>query len=160
MDNMCIVERHARPHQSVLFMSDLNCQHELMITTTCIDMMITCQKWPSVEVRKERSKCKYRDLSSYNSLQTTSSDSMFHGCLLTVATMLLGVCVIDAFYIFDLLVVDYVASDRDLMKCSSSLHVDLVDIGASDHLLLWAELGKVRKAKKLIVKNQLYINGE
>ena len=69
MDNMCIVERHARPHQSVLFMSDLNRQHELMITTTCIDVMITCQKLPLVEVREERSKCKYRDLSSYNSLQ-------------------------------------------------------------------------------------------
>ena len=26
-------------------------------------------------------------------------------------------------------IVDYVASDRDLLKCSSSLHVDSVDIG-------------------------------
>ena len=33
-------------------------------------------------------------------------------------------------------IVDYVASDRDLLKCSSSLHVDSVDIGTSDHLLL------------------------
>ena len=54
MDNMCIVERHARPHQSVLFMSDLNGQHELMITTTCIvNVMITCQLWPSVEGKKD-----------------------------------------------------------------------------------------------------------
>ena len=44
-------------------------------------------------------------------------------------------------------IVYYVASDRDLLKCSSSLHVDSVDIGTSDHLLLWVELGKVRKAK-------------
>ena len=35
------------------------------------------------------------------------------------------------------LIVDYVASNRDLLKCSSSLRVDSVDIVTSDHLLLW-----------------------
>ena len=53
-------------------------------------------------------------------------------------------------------IVDYVASDRDLLKCSSSLHVDSVDIGTSDHLLLWVELGKVRKAKISKRKRVIY----
>ena len=53
-------------------------------------------------------------------------------------------------------IVDNVASDRDLLKCSSSLHVDLVDIGTSDHLLLWVELGKVRKAKNSNRKKVIY----
>ena len=34
-------------------------------------------------------------------------------------------------------IVDYVASDRHLMSCSSFVHVDSSDIGSSDHLLLW-----------------------
>ena len=33
-------------------------------------------------------------------------------------------------------IVDYVASDRHLMSCSSFVHVDSTDIGSSDHLLL------------------------
>ena len=33
-------------------------------------------------------------------------------------------------------IVDYVASDRDLLNCSSSVHVDSVDIGTSDHFVL------------------------
>ena len=37
-----------------------------------------------------------------------------------------------------------IASDRDLLKFSSSLHVESVDIRTSDHLLLWVELGKVQ----------------
>ena len=54
-------------------------------------------------------------------------------------------------------IVDYVASDRDLLKCSSSLHVDSVDIGTSDHLLLWrVELRKVRKAKNSKRKRVIY----
>ena len=51
---------------------------------------------------------------------------------------------------------DYVTSDRDLLKCSSSLHVDSVDTGTSDHLLLWVELGKVRKAKNSKRKRVIY----
>ena len=51
---------------------------------------------------------------------------------------------------------DYVASDRDLLKCSSSLRVDSVDIGTSDHLLLWVELGKVRKSKNSKRKRVIY----
>ena len=42
-------------------------------------------------------------------------------------------------------IVDFVTSDRHLMSCSSFVHVDSTDIGSSDHLLLWAELGKVKK---------------
>ena len=53
-------------------------------------------------------------------------------------------------------IVDYVALDRDLLKCSTSLHVDSVDIGTSDHLLLWVELGKVRKAKNSKRKRVIY----
>ena len=44
-------------------------------------------------------------------------------------------------------IVDYVASDRHLMSCSSFVHVDSADIGSSDHLLLWVELGKVKKPR-------------
>ena len=44
-------------------------------------------------------------------------------------------------------IVDYVASDRHLVNCSSFVHVDFADIGSSDHLLLWVELGKVKKPR-------------
>ena len=44
-------------------------------------------------------------------------------------------------------IVDYVASDRHLMSCSSFVHVGSADIGSSDHLLLWVELGKVKKPR-------------
>ena len=44
-------------------------------------------------------------------------------------------------------IVDYVASDRHLMSCSSFVHVDSADIGSSDHLLLWVELGKVKNPR-------------
>ena len=44
-------------------------------------------------------------------------------------------------------IVDYVASDRHLMSCSSFVHVDSTDVGSSDHLLLWVELGKVKKPR-------------
>ena len=44
-------------------------------------------------------------------------------------------------------IVDYVASDRHLMSCSNFVHVDSADIGSSDHLLLWVELGKVKKPR-------------
>ena len=53
-------------------------------------------------------------------------------------------------------IVDYVASDRDLLKCFSSLHVDSVDIGTSDHLLLRVKLDKVRKAKSSKRKRVIY----
>ena len=33
------------------------------------------------------------------------------------------------------------------MSCSSFVHVDYADIGSSDHLLLWVELGKVKKPR-------------
>ena len=33
------------------------------------------------------------------------------------------------------------------MSCSSFVHVDSTDIGSSDHLLLWVELGKVKKPR-------------
>ena len=38
----------------------------------------------------------------------------------------------------------------------SSLHMDSVDIGTSDHLLLWVQLGKVRKAKSSKRKSVIY----
>ena len=41
-------------------------------------------------------------------------------------------------------IVDYVASDRHLISCSSFVHVDSADIGFSDHLLLWVELDFLR----------------
>ena len=44
-------------------------------------------------------------------------------------------------------IVDYVASDRHLTSCSSFVHVDSADNGSSDHLLLWVELGKVKKPR-------------
>ena len=46
-------------------------------------------------------------------------------------------------------IVDYVASDRDLLKCSSSLHVDS----------LWVELGKVRKTKSS-KRKRVFTSGE
>ena len=46
--------------------------------------------------------------------------------------------------------------DRDLLKCSSSLRENSVDIGTSDHLLLWLELGKVRKTKNSKRKRVIY----
>ena len=44
-------------------------------------------------------------------------------------------------------IVDYVASNRDLLKCSSSLHVDSRYLNIRSPFVM-VELGKVRKAKK------------
>jgi endonuclease/exonuclease/phosphatase family metal-dependent hydrolase len=40
-------------------------------------------------------------------------------------------------------VVDYVVTDVQLMRESGVVQVDITDIGASDHLLVWLELGWV-----------------
>ena len=56
-------------------------------------------------------------------------------------------------------IVDYVASDRDLLKCFGSLHMDSVDIGTSDYLFY--RLSKVKKGKLKVAKGkELYTIGE
>ena len=55
--------------------------------------------------------------------------------------------------------IDYVITDKALMKESSSVFVGRTDIGSSDHYLVWFELGRnfVRVGKK---QGTFYISGE
>ena len=39
-------------------------------------------------------------------------------------------------------IIDYIITDKALMKESSDLFVDKTDIGSSDHYLVWFELGR------------------
>ena len=39
-------------------------------------------------------------------------------------------------------VIDYIITDTQLMKESGVVQVDSTDIGASDHFLVWLELGR------------------
>ena len=43
------------------------------------------------------------------------------------------------------LVIDYITTDAQLMKESGVIQVDSTDIGASDHFLVWIELGRTKK---------------
>ena len=51
-------------------------------------------------------------------------------------------------------VIDYVITDSQLMKESGVVQVDSTDIGASDHFLVWIELGRttkcIKKGKRVI----------
>ena len=53
-------------------------------------------------------------------------------------------------------VIDYVIADNQLMRESGVVQVDRTDIGASDHYLVWLELGRTtkhsRKGKRVIRK--------
>ena len=42
-------------------------------------------------------------------------------------------------------VIDYVIADNQLMRESGVVQVDRTDIGASDHYLVWLELGRTTK---------------
>ena len=56
-------------------------------------------------------------------------------------------------------VIDYVIADNQLMRESGVVQVDRTDIGASDHYLVWLELGRTtkhsRKGKCVIRKWRL-----
>ena len=56
-------------------------------------------------------------------------------------------------------VIDYVLADNQLMRESGVVQVDRTDIGASDHYLVWLELGRTtkhsRKGKRVIRKWRL-----
>ena len=56
-------------------------------------------------------------------------------------------------------VIDYVIADNQLMRESGVVQVDRTDIGASDHNLVWLELGRTtkrsRKGKRVIRKWRL-----
>ena len=45
--------------------------------------------------------------------------------------------------------IDYIITDYTLMKDSSPLYVDQSDIGSSDHYLVWLELGRIAKHKRV-----------
>ena len=45
-------------------------------------------------------------------------------------------------------VIDYVITDAQLMAVSGNVHVDITDIGCSDHFLVWVELGRTAKNSK------------
>ena len=45
-------------------------------------------------------------------------------------------------------VIDYVLADNQLMRESGVVQVDRTDIGASDHYLVWLELGRTTKHRK------------
>ena len=51
-------------------------------------------------------------------------------------------------------VIDYIITDTQLMKESGVVQVDSTDIGASDHFLVWLELGRttkcIKKGKRVI----------
>ena len=51
-------------------------------------------------------------------------------------------------------VIDYIITDTQLMKESGAVQVDCTDIGASDHFLVWLELGRttkcIKKGKRVI----------
>ena len=53
-------------------------------------------------------------------------------------------------------IIDYIITDRALMKESSNVFVDSTDIGSSDHYLVWFELGRNfgksrKKARRIFV---------
>ena len=45
-------------------------------------------------------------------------------------------------------VIDYIIADAQLLEVSRNVHVDGTDIGSSDHLLVWMELGQASKTSK------------
>ena len=45
-------------------------------------------------------------------------------------------------------IIDYIITDAQLLEVSGNVHVDGTDIGSSDHLLVWMELGRASKASK------------
>ena len=45
-------------------------------------------------------------------------------------------------------IIDYIITDAQLLKVSGNVHVDGTDIGSSDHLLVWMELGRASKTSK------------
>ena len=54
-------------------------------------------------------------------------------------------------------IIDYIITDRALMKESSNVFVDSTDIGSSDHYLVWFELGRNfgksrKKARRILYK--------
>ena len=54
-------------------------------------------------------------------------------------------------------IIDYIITDKALMKASSDVFVDRTDVGSSDHYLVWFELGRTfgrnrKKAKRILYK--------
>ena len=45
-------------------------------------------------------------------------------------------------------IIDYITTDGDSRKASGNVHVDSSDIGCSDHVLVWMELGRACKLTK------------
>ena len=45
-------------------------------------------------------------------------------------------------------VIDYIVTDMQLMRESGDVQINITDFGASDHFLLWLELGRVTKCCK------------
>ena len=45
-------------------------------------------------------------------------------------------------------VIGYIITDGQLLEVSGNVHVDGTDIGSSDHLLVWMELGRASKTSK------------
>ena len=45
-------------------------------------------------------------------------------------------------------IIDYIITDAQLLEVSGNVHVDGTDIGSSDHLLVWMELGRASKTSK------------
>ena len=45
-------------------------------------------------------------------------------------------------------IIDYIITDAQLLEISGNLHVNCTDIGSSDHLLVWMELGRASKTSK------------
>ena len=45
-------------------------------------------------------------------------------------------------------IIDYIITDYNLLQVSGSVQVDTVDIGKSDHFLVWMELGRTVKTAK------------
>ena len=45
-------------------------------------------------------------------------------------------------------IIDYIITDAQLLEVSGNVHVEGTDIGSSDHLLVWMELGRAFKTSK------------
>ena len=45
-------------------------------------------------------------------------------------------------------IIDYIITDAQLLEVSGNVHVDRMDIGSSDHFLVWMELGRATKSSK------------
>ena len=45
-------------------------------------------------------------------------------------------------------IIDYITTDAQLLEVSGNVYVDGTDIGSSDHLLVWMELGRASKTSK------------